>query len=80
MSADKKGLWVNIGGAPFDLNAGMIETGTNPPPGFVSKHRFGETDIAARINSIKAAVTVDSTAHSCYEHLHSGRNDDHNRY
>jgi hypothetical protein len=52
MSDDKKGLWVNIGGAPVDLNAGMIEAVTNPPPGFVSKHRFVETDVAARVNSI----------------------------
>jgi hypothetical protein len=52
MSDDKKGLWVNIGGVPVDLTAGMIEAVTNPPPGFVSKHRFVETDIAAKINSI----------------------------
>jgi hypothetical protein len=52
MSDDKKGLWVNIGGAPVDLNAGMIEAVTNPQPGFVSKHRFVETDMATRVNSI----------------------------
>jgi hypothetical protein len=52
MSDDKKGMWVNIGGAPVDLNAGMIEAITNPLPGFVSKHRFVETDVAARLNSI----------------------------
>jgi hypothetical protein len=52
MSGDKKGVWVNIGGAPVDLNAGMIEAVTNPPSGFVSKHRFVETDVAARVNSI----------------------------
>jgi hypothetical protein len=52
MSDAKKGLWVNIGGSPVDLNAGMIEAVTNPPPGFASKHRFEETDVAARVNSI----------------------------
>ena len=40
MSNDKKGLWANIGGAPVDLNAGMIEAVTNPPPGFVSRRQF----------------------------------------
>ncbi len=52
MSDDKKGVWVNLGGTPVDLNAGMIEAVTNPPPGFLSKHRFVETDVAARVNSI----------------------------
>jgi hypothetical protein len=36
-----------------DLNAGMIQAVTNPPPGFVSKHSFVETDIPARIGSIE---------------------------
>jgi hypothetical protein len=49
MSEDKKGLWMNIGGVPVDLNAGMIEAVTNPPQGFVSKHTFDESDIASRI-------------------------------
>jgi hypothetical protein len=53
MSSDKKGFWVNIGGTPVDLNSGMIEAVTNPPPGFVSKHRFVVTDVAARVNLIK---------------------------
>jgi hypothetical protein len=52
MSNDKKGLWANIGGAPVDLNAGMIEAVTNPPPGFVSRRQFVEDDVAARVNSI----------------------------
>ena len=52
MNDDKKGVWVNIGGIPVDLNAGMIEAVANPPPGFVSKHRFVETDVAGRVNSI----------------------------
>ena len=38
MDAQKgKGLIVKIGGIPVDLNAGMIEAVTNPPPGFASK-------------------------------------------
>ncbi len=40
-----------------DLNAGMIRAVTNPPQGFVSKHSFTETDMAARIGA------VDSFAH-----------------
>src|SRR5262245_41503897 len=52
MSDEQKGLWVNIGGTPVDLNAGMIEAVTNPPQGFVSKHSFVETDIASRVNLI----------------------------
>lgn len=52
MSDEKKGLWVNIGGVPVDLNAGMIEAVTNPPTGFVSKCKFVETDVTARIKSI----------------------------
>src|SRR5262245_3887333 len=52
MRDDKKGLWVNVGGAPVDLNAGTIEAVTNPPPGFVSKHSFVETDVTSRLNSI----------------------------
>ncbi len=52
MSDDKQGVRVNLGGIPVDLNAGMIEAVTNPPPGFLSKHRFVETDVAARVNSI----------------------------
>jgi hypothetical protein len=52
MSDNKKGLWVNIGGGPVDLNAGMIEAVTNPPPGFVSKHKFVASDVASRVNSI----------------------------
>jgi hypothetical protein len=52
MSDEKKGFWVTIGGAPVDLNAGMIEAVTNPPQGFVSKHHFAETDVAARVRSI----------------------------
>jgi len=52
MSDDKRGFWVNIGGVPVDLNAGMIEAVTNPPPGFLSKHMLIETDIASKIRSI----------------------------
>lgn len=49
---EKKGLTVNIGGVPFDLNAGMIEAVTNPPAGFVSKLKFVETDVAGRVKAI----------------------------
>jgi hypothetical protein len=52
MTDKRKGAWVNIGGVPVDLNAGMIEAVSNPPQGFVSKHSFVETDIAARVKSI----------------------------
>jgi hypothetical protein len=52
MSEKKKGTWVNIGGVPVDLNAGMIEAVSNLPPGFVSKHHFAKTDVGSRINSI----------------------------
>jgi hypothetical protein len=52
MSNGKKGFWVNLGGVPVDLNAGMIEAVTNPPPGFVSKREFVKSDVASRINSI----------------------------
>ena len=52
MGAKKKGLFVSIGGAPFDLTAGMIEAVTSPPAGFVSKHKFVETDVAARLQAI----------------------------
>ena len=52
MSDEQKGLWVNIGDVPVDLNAGMIEAVTNPPAGFVSKHEFVETDVTARVKSI----------------------------
>jgi len=40
------------GNEPFDLNAGMIEAVTNPPTGFISKHRFKETDISTRVKAI----------------------------
>ena len=52
MSEEHKGLWVDIGVVPVDLNSGMIEAVTNPPQGFVSKHDFVETDVASRVNSI----------------------------
>lgn len=52
MSSEHKGLRVNIGGTPVDLNSGMIEAVTNPPQGFVSKCSFVETDVASRIGSI----------------------------
>ena len=48
----KKGTFVNIGGVPVDLNAGMIEAVTNPPLGFVSKHKFQTTDLYARARKI----------------------------
>ncbi len=48
----KKGTFVNIGGVPVDLNAGMIEAVTNPPLGFVSKHKFQSTDVYARVRKI----------------------------
>ena len=52
MAHKKKGLSVNTGGVPLDLNAGMIEAVTNPPVGFISKHKFVETDIAGRVQAI----------------------------
>ena len=53
MDAEKgKGLTANIGGIPVDLNAGMIEAVTNPPSGFVSKHRYDQTDVEARLRVI----------------------------
>src|SRR5665213_395901 len=52
MSEGHGELWVDIGGVPVDLNSGMSEAVTNPPPGFVSKHRFVETDVVSRVNSI----------------------------
>ena len=48
----KKGTFVNIGGVRVDLNAGMIDGVTNPPPGFESKHRFQATDLYARAREI----------------------------
>jgi hypothetical protein len=47
-----RGLSVEIGGVPVDLNAGMIQTVTNPPHGFVSKLSFGQTNLAARLRAI----------------------------
>ena len=53
MDAEKgKRLTANIGGIPVDFNAGMIEVVTNPPSGFVSKHRYDETDVEARLRAI----------------------------
>jgi hypothetical protein len=52
MSEEKKGLGANTGDVPIDLNAGMIEAVTNPPPGFVSKHKFQGTDLASRLTTI----------------------------
>lgn len=52
MARKKKSLSVNIGGVPVDINSGMIEAITNLPTGFVSKHPFVETDVAARVKGI----------------------------
>lgn len=52
MNRDKKGLFVNIGGVPVDLNAGMIEAISNPPPGFTSKRKFVPSDVAGRLKNI----------------------------
>lgn len=41
-----------IGGAPVDLNSGMIEAVTNPPHGFTSKRSFPEMDMASRLAAI----------------------------
>jgi hypothetical protein len=54
MDAEKgKCLTANIGGISVDFNAGMIEAVTNPPCGFVSKHRYDETDVEARLRAIE---------------------------
>jgi hypothetical protein len=53
MTTQGKGVTVNIGGVPVDLNSGMIEAVTNPPAGFASKHEFTQTDLVSRINSIR---------------------------
>src|SRR5438552_3791631 len=52
MARKKKGVSVNSGGVPIDLNAGMIEAVTNPPPGFVSRLKFINTDVAGRVEAI----------------------------
>lgn len=52
ISGDQKQLNADPGGVPLDLNAGMIEAVTNPPSGFVSNHKFVETDVASRINTV----------------------------
>jgi hypothetical protein len=67
MEREKKGFFVSLGGIPFDLNSGMIEAVTTPPSGFVSKHRFAETDLGSRLRAINwfarcgEPVTIDLT-------------------
>lgn len=52
MNDDRKGLFVNVGGVPVDLNAGIIKAVTNPAPGFMSKHKFVPRDVAGRLKNI----------------------------
>ena len=47
------GAVIDLGGVPFDLNAGMIQAVTNPSQGFVSKLSVGESDLAARLRAIR---------------------------
>lgn len=52
MTNKKEFTFVTVGGVPVNLNAGMIEAINNPPIGFVSKHQFTESDVAARVARI----------------------------
>jgi hypothetical protein len=55
MEHEDKGYFVNLGGIPVDLNAGMIEAVTNPPSEFVSKHRYVETNPCPSANGHRPA-------------------------